>query len=308
VSPAEHLSGEELSALTSLVPVKFVGQPGVSFVRSFSAVMTGELNPENAKAEYFFEYGSPQALAGCSGGAIAEDCAGVARTEALESKAYRRIGATLEATGLQPGTEYEYRLSAVSENANQTEKHISVGSTLGTFTTEGQPEPVASTGGASAIGADTATISGAADPMGEATTYAFELGLYNGADTQYGTVLTGSAGAGIGPVEETFALAGLQPGTTYAYRISVQSAYVRDESHTSYGEAMLFQTMGLSGPPGPSPVAQLAFPNGLRFPQPSKPACKHGFARDKHGVCVKTKKAAKKPVKRAHVKKKKKTA
>jgi hypothetical protein len=47
---------------------KILGQPTVSFVGSFSADMYGEVNPENAQTEYFFEYAEESLLATCKEG------------------------------------------------------------------------------------------------------------------------------------------------------------------------------------------------------------------------------------------------
>jgi hypothetical protein len=87
--PESPLRSETTSLVTPTVAPRAVGEPEVSFVRPFSAVMSGELNPENAGTEYFFEYGPcGEQLAGCSA---------VQRTKPLRSSAYGRIGTT--ATG-----------------------------------------------------------------------------------------------------------------------------------------------------------------------------------------------------------------
>ena len=98
-------------------------------------------------------------------------------------------------------------------------------STEGTFTTGPAPVPRAATGVPSAVGTTSATISGTVDPDGQPATYSFELGVYNGASTQYGVVFSGPAGAEAVPVGESLAITGLQPGTTYAYRIEIASGY-----------------------------------------------------------------------------------
>jgi hypothetical protein len=162
-------------------------------------------------------------------------------TQAQESPAYGSIGTTLEATGLQPATTYRYRLYAVNK-----EGEPAVNATGGKPVPEGEfetaPAPVlrATTGASSALSATSATISGAVDPDGPPATYTFELGIYNGANTQFGIVFSGLAGASVRPVEETLDLSGLQPGTTYAYRIKVASGY-----GTAMGATATFTTTGL---------------------------------------------------------------
>ena len=112
---------------------------------------------------------------------------------------------------------------------------------------------------------------GRSTPGGLPATYAFELGVYEGAGTQYGIVFSGPAGTGSVPVEETLALSGLAPGTTYAYRITVSSGYVPNASHTLAGAASTFTTAGLPGVlQAPAPLVMLAIPN-IAFPPASVP-------------------------------------
>jgi hypothetical protein len=138
------------------------------------------------------------------------------------------------------------------------------------------------------------------NPDGLSATYAFELGVYNGAATQYGTALSGPAGTGTIPIEETLALTGLQPGTTYAYRIEISNGY-----GSTTGATMIFTTTGLPSVLAEPPVlAQLPVPK-ISFPKTSTtkptPKCKH----DKHGKCTKPKHKKPKPRKRTQTKKKK---
>ena len=79
-----------------------------------------------------------------------------------------------------------------------------------------------------------------AGPEGQPATYAFELGVYAGAGTQYGTAFRGSVSASGTLVEESLGLSGLQPGTTYAYRITVSSGYGQ-----ATGATQTFTTEGL---------------------------------------------------------------
>ena len=80
------------------------------------------------------------------------------------------------------------------------------------------PQPGAQTGAASSVGATSATLNGTVEPHGIYTQYKFEYGLTQ----SYGSSVPapeGSAGRGVGPVAESAAISGLQPGTTYHYRI-----------------------------------------------------------------------------------------
>jgi hypothetical protein len=186
---------------------------------------------------------------------------------------------------LQPGTPYRYRLRAINENAEKTESYERVG-VEGEFTTGAAPAPSVSTGGSSAVTATSALISGTVDPDGLPASYAFELGVYNGANTQYGVVFSGSAGASLTAEERTLALSGLQPGTTYAYRVTISSGYIVNETHTIQGATATFTTAGVPAVlVSPSALAQLSVPS-IVFPQ---------------AVKVSVRKAVKHPTKR-HVK------
>jgi hypothetical protein len=265
-SPETLTSPGVVSFTTPIVAPRIVGEPSAPFAHASRAVMFAELNPENAKTEYFFEYGSPGALASCPKGVRgAEACPGVAATPAMESATYGEIGTTVEVTGLQPATPYGYRLFAESENTGKTTKRESIGST-GSFTTALAPAPQATTGQYSGVSATSAIVSGTVDPDGAPATYSFELGVYNGGATQYGVVFSGPAGASTAPVEESLALTGLQPGTTYAYRIVVKSGY-----GTAFGATVTFTTAGLPEVlVVPTVLGQLPVPN-IAFPkEPAK--------------------------------------
>jgi chitodextrinase len=292
--PEERFTSEEASLTTPTVAARIIGAPEASFVKTSSVVMFGELNPENASSEYFFEYAAGEgALAKCPGVRKAS-CPGVASTGIAHSVVYGKIGATFEVTGLQPGTVYHYRLFAEDENRSQTERFATTGPE-GSFTTAPAPLPSAETGAYSAVTATGAVISGMVNPDGLPANYAFELGVYNGAGTQYTTVFSGSAGSSRAPVEEALTLTGLQPGTTYAYRITVSSGYIPNESHTLLGAPVTFTTAGIQAVlPSPSPLPLLAVPP-IAFPTEPKGAvqCKRGYTRDKHNKCVRQKRKSK---------------
>lgn len=255
--PEEELRSSPLASFsTPSVPPRVVGPPSAGFVTSSSAVLSGEVNPENTDTKYAFQYAKAE---GC--GSLEEACVGVAETEGLESPVYAPVGATGEATGLQPDTAYRYRLVAV--NAHGELAVATGGGALpeGTFTTPAGRPVEAATGVPSAVTSTSALISGTVTPGGGAATYAFELGLAEGAATQYGIVVSASVGAATAPVEESLELSGLQPGTTYAYRLVAKSG-----SEEAVGVPMTFTTArvpeSLTLPPL---LAQLAVPR-IAFP------------------------------------------
>jgi DNA-binding beta-propeller fold protein YncE len=248
----ELLAGRTAEFATPAVVPRVVGEPKAEFVGSSSAVLLGELNPENSKTGYFFEYGEQ----------LETYCNGALRTGALESGVYGKVATTLEATHLQPATTYRYRLCAVDQTGDARDEHGGSEIAEGAFTTLPVPVPQAQTGGYTELGATSATISGSVNPDGQPAAYTFELGVYNGAATQYGVVFSGAVSASTVSVPETLALTGLQPGTTYAYLIKVSSGY-----GTAAGVPVTFTTSGLPlvlSPPGSPPL--LAVPS-IRFPK-----------------------------------------
>jgi hypothetical protein len=275
--------GEQLAFHTPTPPPVIPGVPSASDVTDAFAVLSASVDPEHATARYHFEYGPCGTLAGCGG---------VVSTPDEESSLNGSIGTVQESEALQPQTTYSFRL--VANNRFEYEGKPEGGDTLGAeghFTTGASPVPSAQTGSASAVTATSALIAGTVDPDGQPAAYAFELGVYNGASTQYGIVLSGPAGASGAPVAETLPLSGLQPGVTYAYRIVVKSGYGE-----AIGATLMFTTEGLPSVLAvPSPLAQLAVPS-IAFPAETKvtstkkttPKCKRG-KKLSHGACVKVK-------------------
>lgn len=294
----ERFASQEASLTTQVVSPHVVGAPTTQVVNASSALLFGELNPENASTEYFFEYAlaGEGALTRCAGIKVAS-CPGVMSTAIVKSAVYGKIGFSSEVDGLQPDTAYDYRLFAEDKNVGNTEKFASTGPE-GNFTTASVPTPRVQTGDYSGLTQTGVVISGVVDPDGVAAGYTFELGIYNGVSTQYSTVSTGIAGSGTVPVEEALALTGLQPGTTYAYRIAVTSGYIADESHSVTGLPATFTTAGIPAALiSPVPLAMLAVPP-IAFPHVAKlkslPKCRRGFTRNKRGRCARQKRKARK--------------
>jgi phosphodiesterase/alkaline phosphatase D-like protein len=200
---------------------------------------------------------------------------------------------------LQPGTLYHYRLSAESENIGKTEQKATVGQEEGSFTTAPASKIIVTKGSAGSITSTSAVVSGTVDPDGQPASYTFKLGLYKGAQTQYGTVYSGSITAATTPVAVSLALTGLQPGTEYAYVITAQSGDDAAES-----EPVAFRTEGLPVVlPLPVEFPLLTVPQTV-FPVESVPVkhnkCRRGYTRDKHGKCVKAKKKVRRGAKVRH--------
>lgn len=266
--------GDDAAFRTALLPALIVGAPNASFLSAQSAVLNASLNPEHAATHYYFEYGPCSTLAGCST---------TERTTGEVSSVYGTIGTSQEITGLASSTTYSYRLVASNryiascEGGNPVEEEGSVvrceggvpifeggeaTGAEGTFMTGPAALLTATTGPASAITPTSAIVAGTVDPDGQQATYVFELGVYEGAATQYGVVFSGPAGSSVTPIEETLPLSGLQPGSVYAYRVTIRSGYGE-----ATGATATLTTPGLPAVLAPAaPLPLLATP-GIAFPR-----------------------------------------
>ncbi len=177
--------------------------------------------------------------------------------------------------GLLPGVTYHYAL--VANNA--------LGVTIGhdaTFTTTVPALPIVATGGASGVAQNTASIGATINTQGLATNYGFEIGT----DTNYGPPTgLGAVGAGANEAVVSLSLSGLQPNTTYHYRIVATNV-----DGTSYGADMTFTTFAFANafvtPPAPLPfvaVPAVSFPTEAgTVPVVSKKAVKKKSKKAKH--------------------------
>jgi len=125
-----------------------------------------------------------------------------------------------------------------SAGAYQT---ASAGGTTDVFVTKLTGGPNATTGAASNVTKDSATLNGTVNPEGAPTTYHFEYGT----STAYGSAtpqrLAGSDAADH-PVSQR--IGGLRPNTTYHYRI-----VARNSAATIYGRDRSFRTKAVARPP-----------------------------------------------------------
>jgi hypothetical protein len=287
-------SGPPPAKFRTPTPPPVVSQLEAAFVTDGSAVLSGTVNPEHALTGSHFEYAQCENV----DEAFAE-CKAPRSTPELTSEQYGANAVIQEISGLTAQSVYVYRLVANNkfEYGGKPEGGEAEGE--GHLTTAGLPVPQATTGIASAVMTTSALIAGTVDPDGQPATYVFELGVYNGAGTQYGIVFSDPAAAGSAPIEESFALSGLQPATTYAYRIGIKSGYVRSVTGETMGETRTFTTQGqptiLQSPPA---LQILPTPTQIKFPTQTKPRtktikCKHGYKPNTHNKCVKNKKTSK---------------
>jgi phosphodiesterase/alkaline phosphatase D-like protein len=247
--------GVDQTLLTSAVaPVVSQFGSTVALSRS-SAVLAVTADSGNTPTAYLVEYGSSSAYGSRS-----------APTN-NSANAVEAIDVSLE--DLTPGTLYHYRLVASN----------TVGTVTGpdqTFTTAAAQPPLSATGAASGVGQNNATITGVVSSAGLPTNYGFEIGTGSGygQPTGIGTLSSG---------EESIALTltGLQPGTTYHYRVVASNA-----DGTVYGSEQALTTAGvavaLTVPPAPPLIStpKVAFPS-VKAPAKSTAKKKHKTAKTK---------------------------
>jgi hypothetical protein len=255
----EHkpLDGKTESFTPYAVPA--VTEEEAQDLTSTNAVLAGTVDAQGTATSCYFAYidqaGYERALAGDAEEKADPYAAGLTTaTESAGSSFAPQAVEPILVAGLLPGETYHYALFAT----NQFHEQAIV--TDATFTTLPGTPPVVSTGPASAISQNSATLSGTISTSGLQTEYGFEIGTEPGG---YGPA-TGLGSVG-GSLASTvmLTLSELQPGTTYYYRITASSA-----DGTSYGEPQVFTTPGfpelLTAPTSPPLIAtpNFAFPTG----------------------------------------------
>jgi phosphodiesterase/alkaline phosphatase D-like protein len=224
-------------------------------IGDMTATLHGAFNPRGTETTYHFEY-RKQGVA-----------AWTARPEAAARSGRQNVPVSVQLTGLDPATDYEYRLIATNAVGNHASNPV------GTFTTAAAPvqppleAPAAATGGSSDVTETTASIDGSVDPHGAATTYWFEYGTSPALGQSTPEV---SAGAGSGAVAANAALAGLEPGTIYRYRVVARNA-----TGTTHGSQRIFTTREPAAAPGdqqPQPPAPGPAPGPGPLPGPGTPS------------------------------------
>jgi phosphodiesterase/alkaline phosphatase D-like protein len=167
-----------------------------SHVTDTSAVLHGTINPNGSSTAYYFEWGLTTAY-------------GVNSAEHSAGHGTSPVSVSVTATALIPGTVYHYRLIAANAAGGATGADH-------TFKTAGNPPPGVSTGPATQIGRNSATLTAVVSPNHQATTYYFQYGP----STNYGSqTLTASVPAGTAPVTVTATVQGLEAQTIFHYRI-----------------------------------------------------------------------------------------
>jgi hypothetical protein len=200
-------------------PWAYTGGPSVT--NGEQATITGSVYPGGfLDTRYHFEYGPTTSY----GSYTTEGDAG-------SGTGGTQVSASL--SSLQEGTTYHYRLVAWNSSGAAYGPE-------GTFTTPRRPSVV--TESPTGIGQTEATVHGSANPNGSDTHAYFEYGT----TTSYGSTVPAppgwDIGAGTSFIPTYTTLAGLEPGTTYHYRIVASNL-----AGTSKGSDQTFtELVGLS--------------------------------------------------------------
>ena len=225
-----HFSGEGTSApAVETGSASSVGQTG--------AVLTGTVNPNGeAVSDCHFEYGTSP-LYGSN-----------APCNVLPGSGSSAVAVSSSLSGLSPQTTYYFRL--VARNGTGT----SPGAPQ-QFSTS-HPAPTVATGAASSIAETTVMLNGTVNPNGEAISdchFDYGAGGSSGSSVPCST-LPGSGGSS---VEVSASLGGLNPATTYEYRIVATSA---QGTSVGLGQALTTLSAMILTPqiPGLTPVTEVS--------------------------------------------------
>ena len=204
-------------------PTATTGQ--ATSISQTGATLNGTVNPQGTDTSYHFEYGTSNSY----GTSTPTKDAGAGSSD---------VAVSAPLTGLTPGTTYHFRLVATSAAGT------SVGSDMTFATTPAPGSPSVTTGPPTAISQTGATLGGTVNPRGSATKYHFEYGT----TANYGkTTPLQDAGAGGANVNVSVPVTGLQPVTTYHYRLIASNS-----AGTTQGSDRTFATASVKPKP-PSP-------------------------------------------------------
>jgi phosphodiesterase/alkaline phosphatase D-like protein len=208
-----------------------VTNDATSFTSS-GATLNGTVNPNNGSTSVKFYYG-PDTGYGTEVTAEQSPISGSTDT-----------AVSYGVTGLKPNTLYHYKVSASN----------SAGSKDGgdkTFTTS-KAAPVATTNAASPITSTGATLNGTVNASNESTTVKFEYGTtdsYGSTATAAQSPVTGTSNTSV-----SYALTGLNPNTTYHYRVVAQNG-----TNTANGSDQTFTTLAVK------PAVTTGVASGITF-------------------------------------------
>ena len=202
-------------------PIPGVELGPTSAITATGAHVTGTVAPGGVAATARFEYSN--------------DGATWSATPDQPVSGAGEVPVAADLTGLEPNTPYSLRLVAANDTYSAT-------TPSGSFSTSAVP-PGVTTGPASDRTTRSATLHGAVVPFGDQTTYHFEYGETTAYGQRAPAAVDGVAGNGRTTRNVSRGIAGLQPATTYHYRLVAQNA-----TGTASGDDATFTTRAASEP------------------------------------------------------------
>ncbi len=197
------------------VPDVSTGTPGNP--TTSAVAVSGTVNPEGIPASCEFEYGPYVAHEQGEEGAQVETFDGYTAATACATSpgaGTSPVEVAAQLSGLTPNTRYRVRLLATNANGSNAGQPVELTTTS---------PPVVDDELALDVGYTGATVQAQVNPMGYAATYHFEYGTSTAygasAPTPDGAIPAGSSDQGISRI-----ISGLQPGTTYHFRVVASSA------------------------------------------------------------------------------------
>jgi DNA-binding beta-propeller fold protein YncE len=183
-----------------LVPDLVLDSP--SNVTATGAHLSGTVNPLGTPTQYRFEYSAD----GVHWHSTPEEDAGA-------GEAAQPVSADIS---LGSNTTYSVRLSARTSNGEAFSEELS-------FTTPVGPPAVGAVS-TSGVTSTEATLNGSVNPFGLESTYRFEYGTSTAYGSRTPAPNDGVLGHGRNPVPVSRIISGLQPGTTYHYRLVAENS------------------------------------------------------------------------------------
>ncbi len=189
--------GEDRTLVTSPPAPPAIRETAASEVTDTGATLSTVVNPGFGETAYVFEYGD--GFVGAYTNEVSADPLAPDDTD---------HPASIELTGLQPGSTYHFRVTAVSFGGTSHSPNL-------TFST--LAPPTVGSEGVSAVAETTATLGAVINPNRSATTYHFEYGT----SAEYGSATRESGPIGADGIDHDVSapLSGLKPGTTYHFRV-----------------------------------------------------------------------------------------
>ncbi len=196
--------------------VSFTTNPGGQFptvttlsssgLTTSSATLSGSVIPNGSDTHYWFIYGTDPTFASALQTASVDVGSGSSM-----------VSASVSIAGLVPNQFYFFQLQA-SNSAGTTS-----GSMLSFSTSSAGQPPTVSTGLASSITSNSATLGGTVNPNGLYTLYWFVFGVTGASAYDQPQPLKYYAGSGSQPMSVSVPLSGLAPNTPYTFQIVASS-------------------------------------------------------------------------------------